>query len=155
MQARFVEHSSPSIFPALKNPKNQSDKYNLSKLLEVLTIRELAPAMTASGKHQVILNTLTPGFCHSSLMREAEFPLNILAVIGKFFLARTTEMGSRTLVSAVAASVDTHGMYLQDCKIKEPSRFVRSEKGMEIQMRVYKELLAILEEIEPGITQNI
>lgn len=88
-------------------------------------------------------------------MRDAPFPLNILAPIGKFFLARTTEVGSRTLVSAAAASEDTHGMYLQDLMIKEPSRWVRSEKGKEAQKKVYIELLDILEEIEPGITNNI
>ncbi|KAI9047330.1 hypothetical protein LZ554_008777 [Drepanopeziza brunnea f. sp. 'monogermtubi'] len=154
-QARFVEQDAPTILPALKNPKNQSDRYNLSKLLEILVIRELAPAMKASGKCPVILNTLTPGFCHSELMRNAPFPLNILAPIGKFFLARTTEMGSRTLVSAAAASEDTHGKYLQDCKVKEPSRWVRSEKGKEVQEKFYKELLEVLESIQPGITSNI
>jgi len=111
--------------------------------------------MTASGKQKVILNCLTPGFCHSELMRDAPFPLNILAPVGKFFLARTTEVGSRTLVSAAAASEDTHGMYLQDLKVKEPSRWVRSEEGKEVQKKVYKELLGILEGIAPGITKNI
>ncbi|KAH6692102.1 short-chain dehydrogenase/reductase-like protein [Leptodontidium sp. 2 PMI_412] len=154
-QARFVEQSSASIFPTLNDPRYQQDRYNVSKLLEILTVRELAPAMTASGKPKVTLNCLTPGFCHSELMRDAPFPLNILAPIGKFFLARTTEVGSRTLVSAAAASEDTHGMYLQDLMIKEPSRWVRSEKGKEAQKKVYIELLDILEEIEPGITNNI
>ncbi|KAH7388889.1 short-chain dehydrogenase/reductase-like protein [Cadophora sp. MPI-SDFR-AT-0126] len=154
-QARFVEKSAPLIFPALNNPKNQPDRYTVSKLLEVLTVRELAPALTASEKPKVILNCLTPGFCHSELMRDAPFPLNILAPIGKFFLARTTEVGSRTLVSAAAASEDMHGMYLQDLKVKEPSRWVRSEEGKEVQKKVFKELLGILEGIEPGVTNNI
>lgn len=88
-------------------------------------------------------------------MRDAPFPLNVLAPIGKFFLARTTEVGSRTLVAAASAGEDTHGMYLQDCRIKEPSRWVRSEQGKAAQPRVYKELLSILEEIEPGVTNNI
>ncbi|PBP21262.1 short chain dehydrogenase [Diplocarpon rosae] len=154
-QARFVEQDAPAIFPALKNPRNQSDRYNVSKLLELLALRELALAMSASGKPQVILNTLTPGLCHSQLMRHASFPLNILAPIGKFFLARTTEVGSRTLVAAASATEDTHGMYLQDCEIKEPSRWVRSKKGKEVQGKFYEELLETLEKIEPGITRNI
>ncbi|KAH7310268.1 short-chain dehydrogenase/reductase-like protein [Rhexocercosporidium sp. MPI-PUGE-AT-0058] len=154
-QARFVEQTEPSIFPALNDPKYQQDKYNVSKLLEVLTVRELAPSITASGKAKITLNCLTPGFCHSELMRDAPFPLNILAPVAKFFLARTTEVGSRTLVSAAAASEETHGMYLQDLKIKEPSKWVRSEKGKESQKKVYTELLGILEEIEPGVSNNI
>ncbi|XMA09702.1 hypothetical protein WAI453_002493 [Rhynchosporium graminicola] len=154
-QAVFVEQSAPSIFAALNDPMNQQDKYNLYKLLEVLVVRELAPAMTASGKPRVTLNCLTPGFCHSELMRNAPFPLKTLATLAKFFLARTTEVSSRTLVSAAAAKEDTHGKYLANLQIKEPSKWVRSEKEAETQVRAYKELIEILEGIEPGITGNI
>ena len=154
-QAKFREQSAPSIFEALKLPRYQSDRYNVSKLLEILTIRELAPAMKASGKPMVILNTLTPGFCHSELMRHAVFPLNLLAWIGKKLIARTTEVGSRTLVAAADAGVDSHGVYMTDCKLGEVSRWVRSEKGKVAQARVYAELLQILDGIEPGVTQNI
>jgi hypothetical protein len=154
-QAVFREQSAPHIFNALKSPKYQSDKYNTSKLLEILTIRELAPAMTASGKPQVIFHTLTPGFCYSELLRHAIFPLNVLAWIGKRLIGRSTEMGSRTLVAAASAGEESHGKYMTDCKVREPSKWVRSEKGKEAQKKVYKELLMILEEIEPGITKNI
>lgn len=140
---------------ALNSRTNQFDRYNVSKLLEILTIRELAPAMTASGKPKVIINTLTPGFCHSELMRHAMFPLNLIAWIGKLLLARTTEMGSRTLVAAAAAGEETHGVYMVDCKAKEPSKWVLSEKGRATQKRFYDELLATLEKIQPGLTKNI
>lgn len=155
MQASFKEQFSPIIFDVLKTSKYQSDRYNVSKLLEILTVRELGPAMTASGKPKVILNTLTPGFCHSELMRHANFPLNLLGWIGKLLIGRTTEMGSRTLVAAACAGEETHGAYMTDCQVKNPSKWVRSDQGMEAQKRVYKELLAILEEIEPGVTKNI
>ena len=118
-------------------------------------VRELAPAMTASGKPKVILNTLTPGFWHSDLMRHAVFPLNVLAWIGKRLIARTTEVGSRTLVAAAAAGEETHGQYMADCEVKEPSQYVRSPEGHTAQMRVYKELIDILENINPGIKANI
>jgi retinol dehydrogenase 12 len=154
-QAAFREQSAPHIFNALKSPKSQPDKYNTSKLLEILTIRELAPAMTASGKPKVILNTLTPGFCHSELMRHAVFPLNLLGWVGKRLIGRSTEMGSRTLVAAASAGEESHGKYMTDCLVREPSKWVRSEKGKEAQKKVYKELGMILEEIEPGVTKNI
>jgi hypothetical protein len=83
LKARFREQSAESIFEALKTPEYQGDRYNVSKLLEILIVRELAPSMNASGKPKVILNTLTPGFCHSDLMRHAIFPLNALGYIGK------------------------------------------------------------------------
>jgi hypothetical protein len=111
--------------------------------------------MTHDGKPKVILNTLTPGFCHSELMRHAVFPLNLLGWIGKKLIGRTTEMGSRTLVVAAGAGEETHGEYCVDCKPRVPGPWVRSEKGQETQKRVYEELLAILEDIEPGVTKNI
>jgi len=158
--ANFKERTSLAIFTALDNPvgKNQSEKYNISKLLEILTIRELAPKMTVStesGRPAVILNTLTPGLCESQLMRHASFLLAIGAKIGKALLARNSEVGSRTLVSAALAGEDTHGEYMADCKIAQPSTFVRSNEGAQVQKRVYDELMAILEGIEPGITKNI
>lgn len=155
MQASFREQDEPRIFSALRSPKHQSDRYNVSKLLEILTIRELGPAMSSSGKPKVILNTLTPGFCHSELMRHATFPLNLLGWIGKCLIGRTTEIGSRTLVAAACAREETHGSYMTDCKVKEPSKWVRSDKGQDAQKRVYTELLEILEEIVPGVTRNI
>ena len=103
----------------------------------------------------MILNTLTPGFCYSELMRHAVFPLNLLAWVGKRLIGRSTEMGSRTLVTAASAGEESHGKYMTDCLVREPSRWVRSEEGKEAQKRVYKELLMILEEIEPGVMKNI
>lgn len=37
----------------------------------------------------------------------------------KFFLARSTEVGSRTLVTAAAAGPESHGGYMTDCVVKE------------------------------------
>ncbi|KAF4628887.1 hypothetical protein G7Y89_g9263 [Cudoniella acicularis] len=122
-QASFKEQSAPSIFTALSQPSHfQSDRYNVSKLLEILVIRELAPALTSSNnKPPIILNTLTPGFCHSELTRHAKFPLSFFVMIGKAILARSTEVGSRTLVAAAAAEEETNGTYMADCVVAEPS----------------------------------
>jgi retinol dehydrogenase-12 len=111
--------------------------------------------MTAFEKSKVILNTLTPGFCYSELMRHAVFPLNVLGWVGKRLIGRSTEMGSRTLVAAASAGEESHGCYMTDCLVREPSRWVRSETGKETQQKVYKELLMILEDIQPGVTKNI
>jgi hypothetical protein len=72
-KARFRERFGESIFEELKKGEYQADRYNVSKLIEILVVRELALAMDASGKPKVILNTLTPGFCHSELMRVGLF----------------------------------------------------------------------------------
>lgn len=155
LQAKFREATAPSIFEALRSPKYQSDRYNVSKLLEILVVRQLAPLLTSSPRPNVVLNTLTPGFCHSELMRHAVFPLNVLAWIGKMTIGRTTEAGSRTLVEAAAAGEETHGVYMTDCKPGEVSRWVRSDDGVKAQKKVFDELMQILDTIEPGITKDI
>ena len=88
----------------------------MSKLLEVLYTRELAARTKKSGKPQVIINYLNPGLCHSSLAREIE---DWFFYFMKALLARPTEYGSRTLVSAAEAGPETHGQYLSNCCIEE------------------------------------
>lgn len=88
-------------------------RYNVSKLLEVFYCRELADHLKKSKKPAVVLNFLNPGLCHSELGRDAGWGLTIL----KFFLARTTEAGSRTLVAAAYAGTESHGQYLSNCRV--------------------------------------
>lgn len=86
-------------------------------------------------------------------MRHAVFPLNIIASIGKLILARSTEVGSRTLVAAAAAGRESHGCYMADCVVREPSAWVRSEKGVRTQERVWEECREILEGVSEGCTK--
>jgi hypothetical protein len=72
----------------------------------------------------------------------------------RFLLARKTEVGSRTLVHAGTSGVESHGKYLSDCKITEPSAFVRSDEGKRSQEKVWKELIEKLEGIKSGITKS-
>ncbi|CAD6591392.1 MAG: hypothetical protein ASARMPRED_005369 [Alectoria sarmentosa] len=79
--------------------------YNVSKLLEIYYVRELAERTRTRGSLDVIINMINHGFCHSELTRE----IRSVAAAGKLFLARTTEHGSRALVHASQAGVETHG----------------------------------------------
>lgn len=133
------------------------DRYNVSKLLEVFTVRELAQRMN-TGPHaaeKVVLNTLTPGFCHSSLTRDASGLVGLMIMGMKAVLARSTEVGARTLVASTAAGEESHGQYMSEGRVVEPSAFVRSEEGEKTQQRVWDELSTILEGIQPGVTSNI
>jgi hypothetical protein len=118
-------------------------------------VRELAKEIDASGKPQVVLNSLSPGLCKSDLFRHADWPMSWFMPIGLFLLARSSEMGSRVLMAAASAGEDTHGKYMADCKLHLESRFVRSEEGAVVQKKVFTELLAILDGIEPGVGSNI
>lgn len=153
------ERHEDSIFEALNknDPKYIADRYQVSKLLEVFMVRALAERMN-SGPHAnepIILNCLNPGLCHSSLSRSVTGIRRLIFEFFKLAMARTTEQGSRTLVAAAEAGAESHGQYMSDCRVVPPSEFVRSDEGKKTQERVYTELMAILEKIQPGISKNI
>lgn len=154
-------NAQPSIFAHLNDEAaaNMADRYNVSKLLEVLVVRALSHHMDSIGRpYPITLNTLTPGFCHSSLVgvRESEGTWRVWGIrLMKRLLARTTEVGSRTLVHAGLAGRETHGEYMADGVVAPTSPFVRSEEGKRAQERVWNELSEKLEAIQPGILGNL
>lgn len=153
--AAFPERTAPSIFEALRNADRPLDRYSVTKLLEVLVVRELAAEMDKAGAPKVVVNALTPGFCRTDLYRHTPFPLNLLFWVATLVLGRTSEMGSRNLVKAAAFGEESHGQYIGNCKLAPVSSFVRSEEGGEVQKKVFKELLFILEKAKPGVVENI
>lgn len=151
----FRCRDAPSILETLRGPFDMDSRYGDSKLLQVLLARELASELTASTKPRIILNTVNPGLCRSNLFRNISWPQSWVVKLGFALLARTSEMGSRTLVAGATAPGETHSACMSDCRIHPESRFVRSEEGARVQKKVFDELLAILEGIQPGLRSNI
>lgn len=89
------------------------------------------------------------------LVRELARELGFAMKVFQFLLARTTEAGSRTLVHAATQGPETHGQYMSDCTIKQPSSFVLSKEGYEVQNRMWSELAKKLEAIKPGVTRAL
>ena len=74
--------------------------------------------MEASPKEgKVILNCLNPGHCRSDMMRETSGMFKIFVKVVTALMARTTEVGARTLIAGVAAGYETHGKYMDDCQV--------------------------------------
>ncbi|PIB00868.1 Retinol dehydrogenase 13 [Cercospora beticola] len=150
----FTDFRAPEeedILTALSDPvkANMGERYFVSKLLQVFTTREMAARVGDS--YPVVINCLNPGFCHSELAREAGWYLYIMAVL----LARSTEVGSRTIVAAAAAGPESHGKYMSESMITEPGEMVRSREGTILQRKFWAELCARLESIKPGITAKL
>ncbi|KAJ5754142.1 uncharacterized protein N7511_008295 [Penicillium nucicola] len=127
-----------------------NERYPLSKLLEVLLVQELAGRVRGS---EVTINMINPGLCHSQLGRDAGMRLMLM----KMVLARSTEVGSRTLVAGAAAGLESHGAYMSDGYVENTalSPFVRSDEGRQARERLWGELSAILESVCPGVMQNV
>lgn len=132
------------------------DRYNVSKLLEVFACRRIARKNPVDRLH-VTLNFLNPGLCYSELSREIQD--SALGPVYRglmFLLARTTEVGSRTLVHAgITAGQDSHGEFLSDCSVTTPAKIVTNEGGIGLEERVWQELSGKLEQIQPGVTQVV
>ncbi|KXL50276.1 hypothetical protein M433DRAFT_84226 [Acidomyces richmondensis BFW] len=147
----FPESKSSSIFDSLNDEKTarMADRYNVSKLIEVLSCRQIAQEHPVS-QLKFTLNFVNPGWCHSDLGREHE---NAAFLFMRKLLGRTTEVGSRTLVHAGLSGPQTHGKYLSDCKITRCAPLVEGTKGPELQRQVWNQLAEKLNCIEPGITK--
>jgi hypothetical protein len=99
--------------------------------------------------------TLLPLLSRTKLTFYIQGVKSLAASFAKALMARTTEVGGRTLVYGAAAGDESYGQYMSECVVKEPSAFVRSKEGARAQERVHKELIGILETIQPGIANNI
>jgi retinol dehydrogenase-12 len=107
----FKERSAPNILARMDAPETFEVpwRYNLSKLLEVFWIRELA---SRTKSVEVVINTVNPGLCWSQLHREDS--TTALWMFRKLF-ARPAVQGANALVHAVVdEDWDTHGGYLSE-----------------------------------------
>ncbi|TVY64057.1 Short chain dehydrogenase atnD [Fusarium oxysporum f. sp. cubense] len=150
----FNEKDAPEgIFNSLNNEKGADmvSRYPITKLLEVFIVREMA-ARRPVELCPVTINTTNPGLCSSGLGGGEE---GLLFKVGSFLFARSAEVGSRNLVYSASAGAETHGQYLDRCKIQQPATIVTGPRGKTTQERVWDELIAKLEKIQPGITGNL
>ncbi|KAG6371262.1 short-chain dehydrogenase [Boletus reticuloceps] len=133
------------------------NRYELSKLLQVMFVRE--PASRLPNPTPVSVTSINPRFCHSRLTRsvESNLVMKLMVHVGKALLARTTEMGSRALVHpAVEPSErDRHGRYVSCVEVAEESDYALSEEGKEISRRLWEETIEILAKIDPRVNQII
>lgn len=101
----LLEHvNSPQRF---QGPK----QYGISKLLLEYVVKNIASLVRSDdGRVPVIVNTVSPGFCVSSLGRQYKrfYERWMVWLVHKLF-ARTTEQGSRSLVSATVQGTESQG----------------------------------------------
>ena len=69
LQAKFAERKEPLIFEAFKknNKAYIDDRYNVSKLLEVLLVRSISAAMKQSPNGMTPRVTITSSILHESV----------------------------------------------------------------------------------------
>lgn len=149
-----IMRQQDGFFEACRTDTMFNERYSVSKLFEIFFVNELAQAMDRSGKPRVVVNTANPGMCASEFFRELPAYLSWFLSGLMLLFGRNCEQGARNFLYA-GLQPDTHGAFISDCKVTEISARSRDELGIKTQKQVYKELMEILEKVEPGISGNI
>ncbi|VDB91003.1 unnamed protein product [Peniophora sp. CBMAI 1063] len=154
------ELSSPNYLTKINSaehcnrPGVMESRYPLSKLLNVLFVRELAARVPAS---KVVINCVNPGFCYSGLRRNAGFKMGTLMAIMDVVLGNTTEQGGRRIAWAAIAhrNCETlmHGRYTSYMEIVEESDWSLSTEGFVVQHRIWDEMSDILKGVSAKFSQ--
>jgi hypothetical protein len=107
-------------------------------VLNVLFVRDLQNRLI---QPLITVDTVNPGFCVSQL--RSEWSGNgIQAMMGRLVekvMAHTSEEGSRQLVYGAVGGTEAQmkGSYVSSSKVAEPSDFVISTEGVELQNKIY------------------
>ncbi|KAL2797384.1 dehydrogenase [Aspergillus keveii] len=151
---KFASQHAPQILSAMDEPSSFGsgmERYNTSKLLNVLWLRELSARVNSGdedGKgHDVLINGVNPGLCASELHRSDTTPG--VGLFNKIF-AWSAREGGHCLVDAAVVQGEMGG-YVSEQVAKSPSPFVLSEQGERVQAKLWDETLAILKEAMPGV----
>lgn len=164
----LLEHlNSPDRF---QGPK----QYGVSKLLLEYVMKAIANGVRHDdGTLPIIVNTISPGLCQSSLGRQYDrFYERWLVWLAYKLFARTTEQGSRSLVSGTLQGAESQGKcwrsdgYLEyDCThnslgpifhlliicssfanfLSESKALTTGPEGQEFQAKAWKEIMGLLE----------
>ncbi|KAI9677126.1 MAG: putative secondary metabolism biosynthetic enzyme [Bathelium mastoideum] len=145
-----------NIFEGLNDQKraNMDSRYALTKLVEECAVRQFAAQCQNTG---VIVNMVAPGLCRTGLGREARTFTKIMHESVRLMMARTAEVGSRTILHGLIAGEESHGKLLSGCKIKEywVPEWVNNMEGQRLQEKIWKELTQRLESVQPGVISQL
>ncbi|KAL2823326.1 hypothetical protein BDW59DRAFT_148980 [Aspergillus cavernicola] len=157
---KFSERSAGSILSALNDHERwkasqglggATERYAVTKLLDIFITMEIARLAPRDerGDPLVIVNSLTPGFCKSDLLTREKAPL-LLKVV-QAAIARTVEEGSKTLLHAATAGVETHGLWMENQAVADPGSIVTDSAMVGVREKIWKEVVDVLREVNSEI----
>ncbi|BCR91227.1 putative short-chain dehydrogenase/reductase family protein [Aspergillus chevalieri] len=124
-------------------------QYAISKLLLEYMLKRAADRVRhENGTLPVIVNTVSPGFCASSLGRQYNrFHEQSMIWLEFKLFARTSEQGSRSLVSATYQGAESHGRcWRSDGYLDESNALTTGMEGWQFQEKAWREILQVLVE---------
>lgn len=146
--------NAPDIYANLNEEASFNlDRYNVSKALEVLFVRELVSRL--GDDKSVVITLVNPGLCKSSLDRNGPAIQRYFTAALRFLLARSTEVGSRTLIHGASAGPSSHGEFMSDGVNQHVAEWIRTDMGKKAQIKVFEQTMKILESRKPGIGKEV
>ncbi|OBT94465.1 hypothetical protein VE01_07240 [Pseudogymnoascus verrucosus] len=130
--------------------------YPLSKLVETIATRQLA-ALAPVSRTGVVMNIVCPGSCKTELGRHAPPAFRKMLQESKEKYGRTAEDGSRTLLYGAVAGKESHGCFLDSCRIADDivPIWVTDEEGQKSQKLLWDAVAGELESVQPGCVKAI
>ncbi|KAL4879583.1 hypothetical protein BJY04DRAFT_193184 [Aspergillus karnatakaensis] len=150
VQAKSLQ-TDGSLLEHLNDARNfrGPKQYGVSKLLLEYVLKTVAGRLRdENGTVPVIVNTVSPGLCVSSLGRQytRSYHRLVVWVMYKLF-ARTTEQGSRSLVSATYQGLESHGRcWRSDGYLDESIALTTGLEGKQFQAKAWKEIISVLQQ---------
>ncbi|KAJ7117720.1 hypothetical protein C8R44DRAFT_626852 [Mycena epipterygia] len=144
--AKFAEKSAANILQTMNNETQTDvvDRYPTSKLIDHFLAQKIAKLPRAEG---VVVNVVDPGLCFSELGRD--LPLNAVIFVVRR-LGWPTSKGALNLLYAVLSPTPP-GAYISACEVRQPSSWSRSKEGLEVQEKLWTEMLEVWQGISPEV----
>ncbi|PNP44357.1 hypothetical protein TGAMA5MH_03963 [Trichoderma gamsii] len=128
-----------------KNLFLPSQRYNDTKLLCAMFLYSLAPRL---DRRKVVFNMVCPGLVKTNMSDVLPFHLRMVMNVMKPLLGRPIEVGGRILVNAaVVAGPESHGAFLGDKDIIDPSPYLLSPAGKADQEKLWRETVTEMQEL--------
>ncbi|KAL4918763.1 hypothetical protein BDW62DRAFT_57117 [Aspergillus aurantiobrunneus] len=124
-------------------------QYGISKLFLEYILKTVSGRLrNENGIVPVIVNTVSPGLCASSLGRQyTKFYHRLVVWVMYKFFARTAEEGSRSLVSATYQGLESHGRcWRSDGYLDESAALTTGVEGKQYQAAAWKEIMGVLKQ---------
>ncbi|GJE92167.1 short chain dehydrogenase [Phanerochaete sordida] len=155
----------PSVLRALNTPdafaRPNFPQYSFTKLLNVLFVRALSAHLAPAAG--VVPTAVCPGFCVSELRRNVSWREEVVYKLMEWTMGRSAEQGARPVVYAALGPDGRdgrhveffRGAYVDSCEVVGPGDWVLSREGWEMQERVWRETIEILEEVAPDVRKIV
>ncbi|KAK1224905.1 hypothetical protein PQX77_012182 [Marasmius sp. AFHP31] len=122
--------------------------YPETKVLALMFARALQPHLS-----EITICSVNPALCHTELKRNShgEQAERLQAYLDKY--GYTAEEGSRQLLYAAIGQrnreEEVRGSYISYSRVSECSDLILSDEGQQLEKRLWKEVLEVLERVDP------